>query len=116
MMVSSWRLKLIYLSKEGNKIALWFKKKQKTINNNLSKKQNFMYINHDFKTFLSNFTNNYEIDVVKSTINRIVSDIDQLKAIPQCVEKENIKTTNKYNLKYLLNVRPNLGMSAYDFY
>lgn len=116
MMVSSWRLKLIYLSKEGNKIALWFKKKQKTINNNLSKKQNFMYINHDFKTFLSNFTNNYEIDVVKSTINRIASDIAQLKAIPQCVEKENIKTTNKYNLKYLLNVRPNLGMSAYDFY
>ncbi len=116
MMVSSWRLKLIYLSKEGNKIAPWFKKKQKTINNNLSKKQNFMYINHDFKTFLSNFTNNYEIDVVKSTINRIASDIAQLKAIPQCVEKENIKTTNKYNLKYLLNVRPNLRMSAYDFY
>lgn len=116
MMVSSWRLKLIYLSKEGNKIALWFKKKQKTINNNLSKKQNFMYINHDFKTFLSNFTNNYEIDVVKSTINRIASDIAQLKAIPQCVEKENIKTTNKYNLKYLLNVRPNSVMSAYDFY
>lgn len=116
MMVLSWRLKLIYLSKEGNKIALWFKKKQKTINNNLSKKQNFMYINHDFKTFLSNFTNNYEIDVVKSTINRIASDIAQLKAIPQCVEKENIKTTNKYNLKYLLNVRPNLVMSAYDFY
>ncbi len=116
MMVSSWRLKLIHLSKEGNKIALWFKKKQKTINNNLSKKQNFMYINHDFKTFLSNFTNNYEIDVVKSTINRIASDIAQLKAIPQCVEKENIKTTNKYNLKYLLNVRPNSVMSAYDFY
>lgn len=116
MMVSSWRLKLIDLSKEGNKIALWFNKKQKTINNNLSKKQNFMYINHDFKTFLSTFTNNYEIDVVKSTINRIASDIAQLKAIPQCVEKENIKTTNKYNLKYLLNVRPNLVMSAYDFY
>lgn len=75
-----------------------------------------MYINHDFKTFLSNFTNNYEIDVVKSTINRIASDIAQLKAIPQCVEKENIKTTNKYNLKYLLNVRPNSVMSAYDFY
>ncbi|WP_374696912.1 phage portal protein [Spiroplasma endosymbiont of Polydrusus formosus] len=75
-----------------------------------------MYINCDFKTFLSNFTNNYEIDVVKSTINRIANDIAQLKAIPQCIEKENIKTTNKYNLKYLLNVRPNLVMSAYNFY
>ncbi|WP_374696926.1 phage portal protein [Spiroplasma endosymbiont of Polydrusus formosus] len=75
-----------------------------------------MYINCDFKTFLSNFTNNYEIDVVKSTINRIANDIAQLKIVPQCIEKENIKTTNKYNLKYLLYVRPNSVMSAYDFY
>ena len=49
-----------------------------------------MYINHDFKTFLSNFTNNYEIVVIKSTINRITSDIAQLKAVPQYVKKENI--------------------------
>ncbi|QIA74245.1 phage portal protein (plasmid) [Spiroplasma citri] len=69
-------------------------------------------VKFEWKDFFTNFQNNYQIDVIKSTINRIATDIAQV-SVNTYRQNEKIK---KSNFDYLLNLRPNNLMSSYDFY
>ncbi|WFG96139.1 phage portal protein [Spiroplasma citri] len=92
----------------------WYKKNKEN-NNNVNKtpkNSQVDIVKFEWKDFFTNFQNNYQIDVIKSTINRIATDIAQV-SVNTYRQNEKIK---KSNFDYLLNLRPNNLMSSYDFY